>query len=289
MRNASTPSRKTTSLPFVMGYALQNYSSAEKGLMDAAENGYEYWYMDASLPFNTFKKWDEARINNLHRKMELYSVKPILHGNYKVPLSSDVEELRIAALAYTKKEIDLADALSGPLIIHGGVIVEPREVNAIKREALDNFLFSVEELANYASKKNVLLYLENLSNYKNYRPFHYIFTHDEEFDHILSRIDVSFFLDVGHANIGNASPPEIFRKYAHRIAGMSFSNNNGQQDQHLSLAKGSVDYEQLVSHIAACQWKGIIAFETRDKSPTGSIDELIQLYYKTQNKVIETQ
>jgi L-ribulose-5-phosphate 3-epimerase len=287
MRNDRMPLHKTTHLPFVTGYALQNYSCAEKGMLDAAENGYQYWYMDASLPSNIFKEWDSQRITNLIHHMELYLVKPILHGNYKVPLASDVDELRTAALQYTKKEIDLAAAFSAPLIIHGGVIVEPRQMNTIKKEALNNFLYSIDELASYALKKNVSIYLENLSNYKNYRPFSYIFTHDEEFDYLLSRSDLSFFLDIGHANIGNESPQEIFRKYASRIVGMSFSNNNGQQDQHLSLRRGSIDYEQLILCIAACEWKGIIAFETRDESPRGSIHELNQIYHKTKIKAVE--
>ncbi len=280
-------SHLSTCLPFVTGYALQNYSCAEQGILDASENGYQYWYMDASLPFNLSKTWDTLRIKNIIYNMECYSVKPILHGNYKVPLASDVEELRLAALDYTKKEIDLASVLSGPLIIHGGVIVEPRQMNTIKKEALNNFLCSIEELANYASKKNVSIYLENLSYYKNYRPFSYIFTHDEEFDYLLSRTDLPFFLDVGHANIGNESPKDIFRKYAGRIVGMSLSNNNGQQDQHLSLMDGNIDYKEFVACIEACQWKGIIAFETRNQSPIGSIHELTQIYYKTQEKAVE--
>jgi len=289
MWNARMLTHKKIHLPFVAGYALQNYSCAEKGMMDAVENGYQYWYLDVSLPSNIVKKWDNIRIENLLCAIELYPIKPIFHGNYKVPLASDVDELRMAALRYTKQEIDLASAFSAPLIIHGGVIVEPRQINTIKKEALNNFLSSVEELTNYALKKNVSIYLENLSNYKYYRPFSYIFTHEEEFDYLLSRTDLSFFLDLGHANIGNESPQEIFRKYASRIVGMSFSNNNGQQDQHLSLTQGTIDYEQIISCIETCQWKGIIAFETRDKLPIDSIRELTQIYDKTQNKVVESR
>lgn len=281
MQNSSRlPQHKTTHLPFVTGYALQNYAYAEQGMLDALENGYQYWYMDVSLPANICKKWNNQRIANLLHTLELYPIKPILHRNYKVPLASDVDELRVAAIQYTKNEIDLANAFSAPLIIHGGVIVEPRQINTIKKEALNNFLFSVEELTDYALKKNVSLYLENLSHYKNYRPFFYIFTHDEEFDYLLSRTSLSFFLDVGHANIGNESPQAIFKKYANRIVGMSFSNNNGQQDQHLSLTKGSIDYQQFISCIEECKWQGIITFEIRDKSPTASIDELDHIYHK---------
>src|SRR5438132_11176661 len=103
---------KKIALPFVSGYALQNYSHAEKGLEDAFQNGYHYWYIDGSLPSEIPKKWDSERIATLLGKIDRYKVYPILHGNFKVPLSSDVDELRLAAIEYTKNEINLASKLS---------------------------------------------------------------------------------------------------------------------------------------------------------------------------------
>jgi len=265
-------------LPFVRGYALQNYSPAEKGIIDAVQNTYHYWYIDGSLDSEIPKQWNSERIANIVKMIEQYKVYPIYHGNFKVPLSSDVDELRFAAIKYTKNEINLASKLSAPLIIHGGSIVEPRLVNKIKKKAINNFLSSLNVLCSYANSKNVTIYLENLSNYKNYRPFHYIFTHEEEFELILSDTDLKIFYDLGHANIGNASPKVIFEKYHKRIVGMSFSNNNGQQDQHLSLMKGTIDYKQILTSVQLTNWKGIVAFETRDVSPKKSISELENLY-----------
>ena len=51
------------------------------------------------------------------------------------------------------------------------------------------------------------LYLENLSNYKHYRPFHYLFTNYDEYAYIFEntsrRDNIYFFFDLGHSNIGN--------------------------------------------------------------------------------------
>lgn len=267
------------SLPFVTGFALQNYSQAEKSIIDASIAGYQYWYIDGSMSSDIPKNWDINRIKNMISLIEQYNVRPIYHGNFKVPLSSDVDEIRLAAIQYTKKEIDLASELSAPLIIHGGAVVEPRLVNKVKKEALNNFLYSLDDLSRYARSKNVIIYLENLSNYQNYRPFHYIFTHEKEFDFILSETDAKFFLDLGHANIGNDSPGAIFQKYHQRIVGMSFSNNNGQHDQHLSLKKGTIDYSEIVAAICSVGWKGMIAFETRDASPGKSMIDLADIYH----------
>jgi len=268
------------SIPFVAGYALQNYSCAEQGILDACLNEYQYWYIDGSLSSEAPKNWNDKRINNMISLIEKYKINPLFHGNYKVPLSSDVDELRHTAIQYTKNEINLASELSAPLIIHGGAIVEPRLVKTVKKQAINNFLFSLDELYSYAIGKNVPIYLENLSNYLHYQPFSYIFTNEEEFDLIFSAFDAKFFLDLGHANVGNACSKAIFEKYYDRIVGMAFSNNNKKYDQHLSLMKGTIDYIQIISSIQSVGWKGVIAFETRDKSPSASINELTEIYQK---------
>lgn len=264
---------------FVLGYALQEYYSAEEGMLTAKEAHYSHWYIDGSLASDIPSQWDPRRIEALLKKIEQYHITPLFHGNYKAPLASDVPELRQTAIAYVKKEIELASALRAPIILHGGAIVEPRLVNKVKKEALENYLETLYILSEYAHKKNVKVYLENLSNYKNYKPFHYIFTQLEEFDYILQRLpELKLFLDVGHANIGDGDPCEIIKKYHHRIVGMSFSNNDGVRDQHLALTQGTIDYTKIISTILDTNWQGIIAFETRGRSPKESIDDLCKLY-----------
>lgn len=59
---------------------------------------------------------------------------------------------------------------------------------------------------------------------------------------------------------------------------MSFSNNDGRRDQHLRLKNGTIDYKQIISTILTCQWKGMIAFETRGVSAVQSVHDLFNLY-----------
>ncbi len=86
-----------------------------------------------------------------------------------------------------------------------------------KKNALNNYLCSVVELEEYANKMCVSLYLENLSNYKHYSQFRYIFTHMEEFEFILNATALHLFLDVGHANIGDGEPCEIFKNFINEL------------------------------------------------------------------------
>lgn len=269
------------SIPFVKGYAQQEYLSAEEGILCAKKEGCDYWYIDGSIDSEFPTNWHSSRVDGMLKLIEDYSMKPIFHGNFKSPLASDVEEIRKAAVMYTKKEIDLACLLGAPLIVHGGVVVEPRLIRKVKEIAIKNYLYSVSELFEYALQKNVDLYLENLCNYKHYRPFYYIFTHEEEIEYVLSALQgVYLFLDIGHANVCDGDPIELIKKYHSKIVGMSFSNNDGEHDQHLGLNKGKINYEFIIKTIIDSNWSGIIGFETRGKTTRESILELNAIYQK---------
>lgn len=262
---------------FATGIAHQHYLPAEEGILKAAKDGCTHWYVDGSLHGEMVADWSFERIDNLNNLIKEYNIQPIFHGNFKAPLGSDVDYLREAAVQYVKQEIDISAKIGAPLIIHGGGIVEPKKIVLAKKKALDNFIKSVKELAEYAKYKSVDIYLENLSNYKYYRPFYYVFTHMEEYDYVFENINndnVYFFLDAGHANIGEGDPIEVIKKYHKKIKAISFSNNNGEQDQHFSISRGTVNFTEFVNVLNKNEWKGIIAFEIRDKSTNDSIKEL---------------
>jgi len=269
-------------LPFMTGLAHQKYQKAEDGIKDAFYSGCSHWYIDGSLHTDMVINWSDERIENMRQMIEKYLCKPIFHGNFKAPLASDVTTFSTAAIAYVKQEIDLCARLNCPLIIHGGAIVEPRAVLLAKRLGLKNFLQALEELSVYADSKQVDIYLENLSNYKYYRPFHYLFTNFDEYVYIFDNIscmnNVFFFFDIGHSNVGNQDTLQVFKKFHERIKGISLSNNNGQQDQHLPIGCGDLDYKQIVTAIIECNWKGLIAFETRGIDTQSSVHQLEDIY-----------
>jgi len=66
-------------MPFATSYALQEYRSAEEGLIEAANAQYTHWYIDGSLQENLPDTWDDKRIGALQEKIEAYKVNPIFH------------------------------------------------------------------------------------------------------------------------------------------------------------------------------------------------------------------
>ena len=265
-----TPKTKSN---IASGFALQAYMKAEEGVVNAWEHNYDYWYIDGSLHSDFPEQWSHERIIALVALCERTKMSPIYHGNFKAPLASDVEFLRRAAVEYVKKEIDICANFSCPLILHGGALVEPRTIREAKERGLRALIVSLKELQEYAQARNVLLMLENLSNYPNYRPFHYIATKVEEFESIFSEVDVSMFFDFGHANVNAEIPVEDFFKLcASRVAGVSMSNNNGNLDQHLKLHDGSINYSAVLVLMKQLKWQGIVGFEVRNMDPKKVIE-----------------
>ena len=272
---------------FVTAYAQQLYLLAEEGAVQAKKDGATYWYIDGSFPEEYPEHWPDERITALNKLTQELAVKPIFHGNFKVSLASDVEQVRQAAVAHVLKEVDLAAKLSAPLIIHGGAIVEPRLVIKAKKDALDQYVRSLETIVAYAKQKNVTILLENLSNYKNYRPFHYIFTTPDEYRYVFERIGdehVKFFFDVGHAVICEGDPVAVIEEFHHRIWGMSFSNNDGVRDLHLGLDQGLISYHDVVKKIVECQWQGVIAFEVRGREFERNVRDLEEIYQAVETR-----
>lgn len=266
---------------FVTAYAQQQYLLAEEGIEQARIDQANMWYIDASLVEEYPKNWSSNRIDTLLKNIDNYKIKPLLHGNFKLPLASDVSEVRQAAIEIACQEVELASRLDAPLIIHGGAIVEPRMVRAAKRKALDDYLRSLDVIINKAAKKGVLILLENLSNYMNYRPFHYIFTTPDEFRYTLERVkceNVKLFYDIGHGFICNGDPIAVIDEFHSQIWGFSVSNNDGIADQHLGINNGLIDYQAVVNKVVEKRWKGVIAFEVRGKPFAKNIADLQSLF-----------
>lgn len=266
-------------LPFAQYVALQEYKSSENSVESAFKHDFSHAYFDLSLRTERLANWTDGRIQNIKDLLLEYNIKPIFHGNFKAPLASDLGAMREAAVSYVKREIDLASKFSAPLIVHGGTIVEPRKVEDAKNLAIKRFLLSIKELKEYASQKNVELWVENLSNYTKNHPFYYIFTTPGEFRYIFSEIpSLKFFMDIGHFNVGNDDVTSVIHEFGDNIIGFSMNNNDGLRDQHLSVHSGSVDYQKIIQALTVLNWSGYVGIEVRNAQPKECLEHLANIY-----------
>ncbi|WFE98050.1 sugar phosphate isomerase/epimerase [Micromonospora sp. WMMD987] len=225
-------------------------------------------------------EWSDTRIKNLVTAADDHGMSPILHGNFRAPLASEIPEIRDASLEYLRREVELAAALRATsLVVHGGAFVEPRPTKAHRAAALDRFLSLLSVVVREATEQGVEIWLENLSYYPRYRPFSYVFTREPDYATAQAAIpEIKFILDVGHANVNQELALPAFAGYSSSIVALSLSNNDGDQDAHLGLTDGTLSIRQVLDVIREADWSGLIAFETRNESVTTGITHLSRLW-----------
>ncbi|GAA4627237.1 hypothetical protein GCM10023196_038630 [Actinoallomurus vinaceus] len=266
-------------LPFASGIAAQEYLSAEEGAARAHEHGCTHWYIDFSLEADQPCTWSPERVQGLRALTSRLGVSPILHGNFRAPLATEIPEVREGTLRYLSTELHLAERLGCPLVIHGGCVVDPRPTRSARRAALARFLSAVELILEEADRRGVEIWVENLSHYPRHRPFSYVFTGHDDFAEAKRRIpELTFVFDIGHANVNQGFPVAILDDFAGDIRALSVSNNDGQADSHLGLHAGTIPLGQVVGLLKRRSWQGTVVFETRGTPVVSGVDLLRSLW-----------
>lgn len=271
-------SKIPTTLSFATGIAVQRYASAEDSLSYSAENGLTHFYIDAAYPEDSMNSWSTDRKTALARAVERSGIQPIIHGNFKNPLSHELNEVRLAAVKYATREVDFAMDLDAPLIVHASGVMLHQRVNEGRAQAIKDFSESLKMISDYAAGKGVPIWVENLENYKKRHPFYTIYSTMEDYDYVLSENDyVSLMFDVGHHYISGGHPLSAFSKYSQRIAGMNFHDNDGDVDSHKPLGSGTIDFGAFVRCVRSAGWHGLVVLETRGGDILDGLDFLAGL------------
>jgi L-ribulose-5-phosphate 3-epimerase len=265
-------------ISFVTGVAVQRYLPAEDGAVAAYDEACTHWYVDASLQSDMPDAWSNERIRGVTAQAGELGLRPIIHGNFRAPLASEIPAVSDGVARYVQTEIDLAAALGAEaLILHGGAHVEPRPTASDRAAALDRLFAMLKRIIQRADDRGVTIWLENLSHYPRCRPFSYVFTRHEDYSQAISALpDIRFILDVGHANVNQSIALPVIRDHHSSLAALSLSNNDGSADAHLALDQGTISTTELAAAINETNWTGIVAFETRNADVRSGLAHLAE-------------
>lgn len=262
-------SRRKLHLPFASGICLQGYLPAEAQLEAAFRSGCSHFYVDVSSSGDALPTWSAARVRALMRRTSETGVHPIVHGDFNNALSSEVEGTRRDAAIRTLAEVNLARQLRAPLVIHPSNEYLGRREPRDRSVELDSLLRSLAELEPEASRHSVPIWLENVTYHEC------VFSRPDEFELILTRAPrIAMMYDVGHANVDVGAPERVIAPFAHRIAGICFSDNHGDLDRHLPLGQGSINWRSVLAELRGSHWQGLVVFETPQAPPEAGVNYL---------------
>src|SRR5262249_19952535 len=156
-------SRRKLRLPFASGICLQTYLPAEPQLEAAFRSGCTHFYVDVSGPSDAVPTWSAARIRALKKRISGTGVLPVVHADYRNPVSSEVEPTRRKGVSRTLAEIDLAGQLGAPLVVHPSNEYLGRRGPRDRAVELDSLLRSLAEIQPEADRRSVPIWLENVT------------------------------------------------------------------------------------------------------------------------------
>lgn len=201
---------------------------------------------------------DEKRVDALNHVSGSFNVEYTIHAPFSdLNIATTDNKLRRFILKRMEKSLRYAHELDCKLwVFHPG-----------HHSAISSFypgmdwhtnLQSVKTLLQLGRKYNVKIGMENIPDI-----FPTILGNVDDFSRFFKELgeDVGIVLDVGHANV-NGDVKVFMDKLGDRIVHIHVSDNDGKQDSHLGVGKGTVDWQEFARAVRRIQFRGIVMIES---------------------------
>ena len=179
----------------------------------------------------------------------------------------DPEQTRVRH--YMQKSLDLYSVLEpGVFVVHPGTFSDGgfkknklvHQASLEKWGAEETHRRVVENLrwfGDRAAEKGIRLAVENIYGGRFYSQIDELIQLVEE----VSRDNVGFCLDVGHANIDGVDIPSAVQRMGRKLYQIHLHDNDGKKDQHLPIGFGIVNWIEVIEALNSIRYPGAATFE----------------------------
>ncbi len=229
---------------------LKEIKLAKKLGFDFVEIG-----MEGPLGFPEIVLERKKEILNLLKKQGMNA---IAHTSWFMELGALHEGVRDAWLNEAKKAIWASAELGIELVnFHAHSMGMFLRNKKSKKQLLKNFSESMKELVELGKRFGVKIMLENTAGKGEIREF-------DDFRYIIEHTkNLYVHLDVGHAFIvgGMHEISKYIRRFRKKLVHIHIHDNHGEEDEHLALGMGNIDYEDVVRELKRIGYNGTITLE----------------------------
>ncbi len=222
--------------------AHQSCIEAQKGAIQKALNG---WGMGLICHLPTF-----VHMAHLTESIRRVSVQEVL----------DALE--------TASDLGAEKAVVHPGYIDGMGVHVPDHALALAMEGLEKVWLR-------ACRLGLPLCIENL--FPGLGPFN----EPDDFTSIFAAFpEMKLVLDTGHANIGNKSGKRVLdfiRRFGDRLIHLHVSDNNGNQDEHLPVGHGNINFKAVARALEAAGYNGTVTLEIFSRDRTELVKSRLKL------------
>ncbi|MGN1362524.1 MAG: sugar phosphate isomerase/epimerase family protein [Methanobrevibacter sp.] len=229
------------------------------------DNNIEYVELLHDYPL---RDMDIEILNSFNLKYTIHS--PIIDMN----ICSLNPSIRKASIGEIKHSLDLANSLDvNIVVVHPGHIPFLGQGLEDKIDKLN--IDAISEIGKYADDLGVNAVIENMPLIPGFT-----YTNLEDITNLLYDLGMSMCLDIGHANTAGYTANEM---YSPLIKHIHVHDNFGDDDSHMSIGDGDVDFKTLLDTFEMNKYDGIYMVEVNKLDSIKRSVKKLKEYEKTGN------
>lgn len=198
------------------------------------------------------------RVSKLSKIGKEHNLRYSVHAPFSdVNIASPSKPLLKAMIQRLRQSMDNAVALDAYMwVFHPGI--KTGISMFYPNEDWQQNLESVRLLGSMARERGLNIAIENVPE-----PFPFLMKSVEDFKKFYSeaKFDVGMALDVGHANI-RGEVQHFIKTFRKKIVHMHLSDNIGDNDRHLSLGSGTINWNDFASSVKEMSYNGTLVVES---------------------------
>ena len=232
-----------------------------KELDSIAELNFDYFELTMDPPLAHYKVIREEK-KSIIKALTRHKMKIICHLPSFVSTADLTPSIREASLNEVLNSLDVAAELGClKVVLHPSYIIG-LSVFVIEK-AIEHAIESLETIVERADKLGLLLCVENLF------PRTHFLVEPDEFVEIFENFPrLRLTLDTGHAHIGDKDGKRainFIKRFPDRISHIHVSDNLGEEDNHLPVGTGTVNFPEIVKAIKEIGYDDTITLEVFSK------------------------
>lgn len=215
---------------------------------------------------------DKKRVSALKEAAKSHNLEYTLHAPFAdINIASPSKAMLAASMKRLKQSMLYANAIDAKVwVFHPGAKTGIGQFypNGDWKQNIQ----SIEQLYKQAEELGLNIALENLP-----AKYYFFMSKAEDFARFYheTNLPVGIVLDLGHANLEGQNEP-FFKLLTDKIVHIHASDNDGEEDQHLGIGKGKIDYNWFAETLNKIGYDKTVIIESITDVPQ-SIQKLQQL------------
>jgi len=267
--------RKELMEEYTFGFNVFN-SPPEHFIEYSNKNNLHHIEINLSNSHSSIESFDDQRIDDL-KKLNHDNIQFSLHLPNKTNIADNIFNLSKSNIKYLCKAIDLAEKLEAHYITcHMGFFFWFPVEKWQREKSLKRFVKNLNIILDKCSHNNITIALENVAPLPHGSEHLLLGDNINDFDFVFSKLEsplIKFCLDTGHANMAEGVQAYLDR-YSDKLISIHFHDNNGNDDEHLPIDEGNVNWKDFGLKIKELKYRGPFISECRNTKPKEAADDL---------------